>query len=58
MIVLVFFAVVILFSLLLNAIDKIMAYKEKDHTVWEDGDSVIVKDNKPHKTTNFCRRIA
>lgn len=44
MIVFVFFGVVILFSLLLNMIEKIRSYNnESDRSVWQDGDSVIVK---------------
>lgn len=44
MIVLVFFSVVILFSLLLNVIDKVRAYNNRnDRSIWEDGDSVVVK---------------
>lgn len=44
MIVLVFFSVVILFSLLLNVIDKIRSYNnQNDRSIWEDGDSVVVK---------------
>lgn len=44
MIVLVFFAVVVLFSLLLNVIDKIRSYNNtEDRSVWQDGDSIIVK---------------
>lgn len=44
MIVFVFFGAVILFSLLLNMIDKIRSYNnESDRSVWQDGDSVIVK---------------
>ena len=44
MIVLIFFSVVILFSLLLNVIDKIRAYNNRnDRSIWEDGDSVVVK---------------
>lgn len=44
MIVLIFFSVVILFSLLLNVIDKIRAYNNRnDRSIWEDGDSVLVK---------------
>lgn len=44
MTVLVFFGVVILFSLTLNVIDKIRAYNDKpNRSIWQDGDSVIVK---------------
>ena len=44
MIVLVFFSVVILFSLLLNVIDKVRSYNnQNDRSIWEDGDSVVVK---------------
>lgn len=44
MIVLVFFGVVIMFSLTLNVIDKIRSYNNSsDRSVWQDGDSVVVK---------------
>lgn len=44
MIVIVFFGVVLLFALLLNVIDKIHSYNNKqDRSLWQDGDSVIVK---------------
>ena len=42
--VLVFFSVVLLFSLALNAIYKIKEYKSDEKTVWEDGDSVCIKE--------------
>lgn len=43
MFVLVFFGVVILFSLALSAVDKIRSYKSDEKSLWEDGDSVRVK---------------
>lgn len=44
MIVFVFFGVVILFSLLLNIIDKVRSYNnEEDRSIWQDGDSVVIK---------------
>lgn len=44
MIVIVFFVVVLVFALLLNVIDKISSYNNhKDRSLWQDGDSVIVK---------------
>lgn len=44
MIVFVFFGVVILFSLLLNIIDKVRSYNNpEDRSIWEDGDSVVIK---------------
>lgn len=44
MIALTFFGVVILFSLILNVIDKIRSYRNKaNRTIWQDGDSVVVK---------------
>lgn len=44
MIVFVFFGVVILFSLTLNIIEKVRSYNnEEDRSVWEDGDSVVIK---------------
>lgn len=43
MFVLVSLSVVILFSLVLNAIVKIRMFKQKEKSVWEDGDSVRVE---------------
>jgi len=44
MMALIFFGVVIAFSLMLTAIDKISSYEDsKDRSVWMDGDSVVVK---------------
>lgn len=41
--VLVFFGIVLLFSLVLTIIDKVTAYRMDDKSVWEDGDSVRIK---------------
>lgn len=41
--ILVFFSVVILFSLVLNAFYKIRAFRQDGKSLWEDGDSVRVK---------------
>lgn len=43
MIVLVFFGVVIFFSLALNAIDKVRSFSHDHESIWEDGDSVRIK---------------
>jgi len=40
-----FFATVLLFSLALNAYDKLMSYKEDKRTIWLDGDSVLVRED-------------
>lgn len=59
MYILLFFGTVILFSLALNIIDKVRSYRKPNRTLWQDGDSVIVKsDDKPDKApTGFSRRI-
>lgn len=45
MTVLLFFGVVILFSLTLCIIEKVHAYYKHDgHTIWEDADNVVIKD--------------
>lgn len=49
MIIFVFFGVVVLFSLLLNVIEKVRSYNNyNDRSIWQDGDSVVVrsKDSK------------
>ena len=43
MYIIVFFAVVILFSLVLNAVEKIRMFKREEKSVWEDGDSVRIE---------------
>ena len=44
MMVLIFFGVVIAFSLALNIFDKIRSYNHReDRSVWQDGDSIVVK---------------
>lgn len=56
-----FFGVVILFSIVLNAYDKIKAYKDKDKSVWIDGDSVRIKRNLPDEDVQedgFMKRIS
>ena len=58
MIVLVFFSVVLLFSLTLNAVYKIMEYKSDRKTVWEDGDSVCIKEEHDQYNISFMHRIA
>lgn len=40
-----FFATVLLFSLALNAYEKLMSYKEDKRTIWLDGDSVLVRED-------------
>lgn len=47
--IIIFFSVVILFSVALNVIDKVRSYNHSDdHSVWQEGDSVIImsKDSK------------
>ena len=56
--VLVFFSVVLLFSLTLNAIYKVKEYKSDDKTVWEDGDSVCIKEENDQFNISFMQRIA
>lgn len=59
MIVIVIFAVVFLFSLSLNAYDKIASYGREEKTVWEDGDSVYVQKNDNQRSKDgFMKRIA
>lgn len=42
--VLIFFGIVILFSLMLTIYDKVRSYNNtSDRSVWEDGDSVVIK---------------
>lgn len=42
--ILIFFSVVLLFSLALNIVDKVRSYnKRHDCSIWQDGDSVVVK---------------
>lgn len=53
-----FFAVVLLFSLVLNAIIKINEYKSNEKAVWEDGDSVCVKESDDHYNVSFMQRLA
>lgn len=57
MAILVFFGVVLLFSLTLNVIDKVRSYNKTDNrSVWQDGDSVVVKPRDAHGD-GFARRI-
>jgi len=61
MIIIVFFSVVILFSLVLNAVDKILSYHNEDKSVWQDGDSVRIKvggKDDASQEDNFMTRIA
>lgn len=58
MIVLVFFSVVLLFSLTLNVVYKIKEYKSDEKTVWEDGDSVCIKKKDDQFNNSFMQRIA
>ena len=53
-----FFAVVLLFSLVLNAIIKINKYKSNEKAVWEDGDSVCIKEENDQFNISFMQRIA
>ena len=55
--VLVFFSVVLLFSLTLNAIYKIKEYKSDEKTVWEDGDSVCIKEQDDSSTSVSCSAL-
>ncbi|GEM_PF-5954345 len=59
MIVFVFFGVVILFSLMLNIIFKIKEYnQDSEKSVWEDGDSVVVKPkDSPGIVGGFGKRL-
>lgn len=44
MIILVFLGIVVLFSLMLNVVDKVRSYNNyNDRSIWLDGDSVVVK---------------
>ncbi len=53
----IFFAVVLLFALLLNVIEKVRSYNNAgDRSIWEDGDSVIVKP-KDAKQKGFNKKI-
>ena len=58
MIGLVFFSVVLLFSLTLNVVYKIKEYKSDEKTVWEDGDSVCIKEQDDQFNNSFMQRIA
>ncbi len=57
MMIIVFFCVIILFAIVLNVAEKIKAYQSKEHSVWEDGDSVVVHKEEP-RHTGFSHRIA
>jgi len=59
--IIVFFIVVISFSLTLNAIDKIRSYNKKDKSVWIDSDSVVVKRGDRNTVNNnqgFMTRVS
>lgn len=57
MMIVVFFSVVILFAIVLNVFYKIKGYRSKDRSVWEDGDSVVIRGKEPRQT-GFGHRIA
>ncbi|MDO4496917.1 MAG: hypothetical protein Q4B58_03665 [Bacteroidales bacterium] len=42
----------ILFSLVLNAVDKIKAYMESEKSVWQEGDSVRVRKGSFDESVN------
>ncbi len=57
MIVIITFGVVLIFALALNVIDKIRSYNNaSDRSVWQDGDSVVVK-HKDAEESGFNKRI-
>ena len=57
MIVFIFFGVVILFSLALNVIHKVRSFNNRsDRSIWQDGDSVIVK-KRDAETSGFDHKI-
>lgn len=59
--ILVFFGVVILFSLGLNAFYKIRAYGQEGKSLWQDGDSVRVKREGKDKQVGedmFMKKIS
>lgn len=59
MVVLIFFGVVILFSITLNVIDKVRAYRKPTRQVWEDGDTLIITAEKDAKApTGFSQKIS
>lgn len=56
--IIIFFAVVIAFSLILNVIDKVRAYGKDNRSIWQDGDSVVVKDKDAENVGGgFGKRI-
>jgi len=59
--IIIFFAIVLLFSLGLTAFDKISSYKRNDKSVWQDGDSVHIKRNgkeNPRDVDGFMKRLS
>lgn len=57
----IFFAVVIGFSLTINIIDKVRSYGKSERSVWEEGDSVVIKDQdatSEQAGNGFAQRIA
>ncbi len=58
MMVVAFFSVVLLFALALNAYFKIKEYKSDERTVWEDGDSVCIKETTDNYNIGFMHRLA
>lgn len=54
---LLFIVILLLVSLLLNAYFKIKSYRKEDKSVWQDGDSVQIKESEP-ANEGFMNRIA
>jgi len=53
-----FFSVVLIFALALNAFFKIKEFKSDEKTVWEDGDSVCIKEADDNYNIGFMQRLA
>ncbi len=58
MMIIAFFAVVLFFSLGLNAFFKMKEFKMDEKAVWEDGDSVCVKEIDDNYNISFMQRLA
>jgi len=59
--IIIFFLVVIVFSLVLNAVDKIRSFKQVHKSLWEDGDSVYVRKGSVDpevREHNFMTRLS
>lgn len=59
--IIVFFVVIIVFSLGLNAFYKIKDFKRSDKSLWEDGDSVCVRKGETpsdKREYGFMNRIS